>query len=198
MKLSSCGAAWQAACRLATGMRGDFQSPRRMPSCPTEIAPFLSVTAPGPGRARERSSIGKSFQAGTTPQISDVVVCLTNVRAVLPKPNDSFAGFLPPDAILAVLLPDGVPHQLGNSRAGLAGDHVEQLPEVIVEIKLCSPHGVYCTSSAIPSWRPVTSSRRNALPRERPAHPATESSSRVPDPPAFPTRAMPRRSSCPA
>ena len=38
-----CATAWQAACRLATGTRGDCQSPRRMPSCPTEIAPFLTV-----------------------------------------------------------------------------------------------------------------------------------------------------------
>ena len=196
MKLSSCGAAWQAACRLATGMRGDFQSPRRMPSCPTEIAPFLPVTAPGPGRARDRSSIGKSFQAGTAAQISDVVVRLTDVRAVLPKPYDRLERLDSQGAFRPVLLPDSVSHQLGNSRAGLLRDHVEQLPQVVVKIKLCSPHGVYCTSMAIPSWRPVTSSRRNAPPRERPAHPATESSSRVPDPPAFPTRATPRRSSC--
>jgi predicted nucleic acid-binding protein len=46
-KLCFCGAAWQAACRLATGTRGDCQSPRRMPSCPTEIAPFLAVTVLG-------------------------------------------------------------------------------------------------------------------------------------------------------
>ena len=38
-----CDAAWQAACRLAIGTRGDYQSPRRMPSCPTGIAPFLTV-----------------------------------------------------------------------------------------------------------------------------------------------------------
>src|ERR1035441_9970837 len=47
VKLCFCGAAWQAACRLATGTRGDCQSPRRMPSCPTEIAPFLTVTVLG-------------------------------------------------------------------------------------------------------------------------------------------------------
>jgi predicted nucleic acid-binding protein len=47
VKLCFCGAAWQAACRFATGTRGDCQSPRRMPSCPTEIAPFLAVTVLG-------------------------------------------------------------------------------------------------------------------------------------------------------
>src|ERR1019366_870732 len=39
-----CGAAWQAACRLATDTRGDCQSPRRMPSCPTEIVMKTMLT----------------------------------------------------------------------------------------------------------------------------------------------------------
>ena len=47
-----CLTAWQAACRLATGTRGDCQSPRRMPSCPTEIAPFLTVTVLAGGANR--------------------------------------------------------------------------------------------------------------------------------------------------
>src|ERR1035441_3326917 len=53
VKLCFCGAAWQAACRLGVpsgpGTRGDCQSPRRMPSYPTEIATFLTgiVLAPG-------------------------------------------------------------------------------------------------------------------------------------------------------
>jgi hypothetical protein len=51
VKLCICGAAWQAACRLGVpsgpGTHGDCQSPRRMPSCPTEIAPFLAVTVLG-------------------------------------------------------------------------------------------------------------------------------------------------------
>jgi hypothetical protein len=73
-----CGAAWQAACRLGVpsgpGTRGDCQSPRRMPSCPTEIAPFLTVTVPvHPRRRAERwcgckrrlVSSGNRFGVGT-------------------------------------------------------------------------------------------------------------------------------------
>ena len=42
-----CGAAWQAACRLEIGTCGDWQSPRRIPSRPTEMALFLAVTGLG-------------------------------------------------------------------------------------------------------------------------------------------------------
>ncbi len=45
-ELFLCGAAWQAACRSETGTRGDWQSPRRIPSCPTEFALFHTVAEP--------------------------------------------------------------------------------------------------------------------------------------------------------
>ena len=110
-----------------------------------------------------QSSFVKPFQTVTPAKTPDIIYRINyridGLRCLLANSDECLHGFHPLLAPAQVAFADRFPHEFRNGGLSAAGASVKGAPEVVVKIKLGSPHDVYSSSYRITACR----SRSNCL-----------------------------------
>src|SRR5690242_20530469 len=117
------------------------------------MRPSLARSQSARPNRRGSSPFTEPVQPVAPAEIANLGPCVWAVIRSLADSDEAFHRRPAPLEVAEVALSDGLPDQFGDTGFLTLCPRVERTPQLVVQIKLCSPHDVYYTSSSTDLFR---------------------------------------------